>query len=291
MKLTVAIITKDRYKELERAIHSCIKQNFDDMEFVIIDNGSSDKTIEYLKNLSIKKLKIYLSDKNLGVSGGRNLAMSLSQGEYIFFLDDDAVIETQDLFVRLCRYLDDNENIGALALKVYEEITERYLIGPLQRNNKKQNEVNTLHYIGCAHVIRRAIFNNNKLYPSKLGYGSEELYASLRIWKRGFIIKYFDDVYIRHIPSSSNRLNERERQYNILLNMFIVKMLIYPLFFRIIACIIFLIRLIKNRYFNFKTLIKLYKDLKYRYQKSEIDRISVLKLIKIGCDFSWAYIL
>ena len=295
MKLTIAIITRDRCNELKRAINSCLGQgNADRIQYVIVDNGSSDETIEYLKRFSDSQpnVKTYYSNENLGVAGGRNKAMEMADGDYVFFLDDDAYIESENLISVVCNFLDENIDVGALTLRTYEEKTDRLLEGALAKNNdNRSNIVETLQFIGCAHVLRRSIFQGTKLYPDKLGYGSEELYASLRIWKKGYSIKYLKNVMIRHIPSSSNRLEERERQYNIITNIYIVKMLVYPFFIRYLTKFVFCIRLIKNDYADKKTRERLKLDFKYRYQSTEIDRISYLRLFQLGLSFGWKNII
>jgi len=293
MKLTIAFITKDRCNELIKALHSCFAQNFGEVQYVVVDNGSLDGTRDYLRELDNKNLinlKTYYSKDNLGVAGGRNKAMELADGEYVFFLDDDAVIESENLFTIICKYMDENNQVGALALKTYEEITKRYLKGALVKYTAG-SLVDTLQYIGCAHVLRKAIFENQKLYPSRLGYGSEELYASLRIWKRGYLIKYLNDVMIRHIPSPSNRLSEREREYNILTNIYVVKMLTYPFVFRLITKLVFIARLAKNKYLDKETRKRLKEDVAFRYLPKEVERISYPQLLWLGKTFGWRYLL
>jgi glycosyltransferase involved in cell wall biosynthesis len=293
LKLTIAFITKNRRNELEKAIESCLFQNFENVQYVIVDNGSTDNTIDYLnslKNNDNLNIKVHYSKENLGVAGGRNIAMEIADGEYVFFLDDDAVIESENLLEKVCNYLDKNRDVGALALKTYEEISERYLLGALSKK-AEGDIIDTLQFIGCVHVLRKSVFNNESLYPSRLGYGSEELYASLRIWKRGFSIKYFNDVMIRHLPSKSNRLTERERQYNILTNIYVVKMLTYPVIFRGITKFVFQARLIKNNYADRKTRERFKSDFGYRYQLIEVDYLRYRLLFRLGKTFGWKNII
>lgn len=293
MRLTIAFITRDRCVELKNAINSCLAQTNDKTQYVVVDNGSSDGTIDYLNQLKDTEhinMKIYSSKHNLGVAGGRNKAMEIADGEYVFFLDDDAVIESENLLETICNYLEENSEVGALALRTYEEITERYLEGPLSKREDGKI-VDTLQFIGCAHVLRKSVFNNENLYPTRLSYGSEELYASLRIRKRGYTIKYLKDVMIRHLPSSTHRMSERERQYNILTNIYVVKMLTYPFIFRILTKLVMVLRLLKNGYADKKTREKFKIDVAYRYQKTEGDRLSFRQLLRFGITFGWKNII
>lgn len=293
MRLSIAIITKNRKYELCRAINSCIECKIEDMEFIIVDNNSSDGTQEYITNNVASKeifLTYFYSDSNLGVAGGRNKAMELAKGEYVFFLDDDAFIDSSDLLNTICDYLDKNVLVGAIALRIYDEFTQGFLLGPLISGATGEAS-KTLQFLGGAHVLRKSVFGQDILYPSKLGYGSEELYASLRIWNRGYSIHYLSNVLIRHIPSLSNRLEERERQYNVLANIYIVKMLTYPFFFRALSKCIFCVRLIKNGFFDSKSIARLKKDMSVRYRTQEVDTIGYSRVIELGRTFGWRNIV
>lgn len=75
---------------LEKAIDSIEKQFYLNWELCICDDGSTNKeTIEYLKSLNHKKIKVIFLEKNSGISVATNKAIELSIGEYIAFMDND----------------------------------------------------------------------------------------------------------------------------------------------------------------------------------------------------------
>ncbi|PAX51489.1 glycosyltransferase family 2 protein [Brunnivagina elsteri] len=79
---------------LSEAIDSCLQQTYSNIEIIIIDDGSTDNSWEIIKNYSDKytnKIK-YRSISHSGGNHARNLAISLSNGEYIQFLDADDYI-------------------------------------------------------------------------------------------------------------------------------------------------------------------------------------------------------
>lgn len=95
MKVTVAICTHNRAKDTEEAIESVIIQNFDkkEIEIIVIDNRSTDNTAQVVKGLQQRhgpRVRYILEDK-LGLSVARNRAIGEANGEYILFLDDDAL--------------------------------------------------------------------------------------------------------------------------------------------------------------------------------------------------------
>lgn len=80
--------TYNRRDLLERAIISVIGQDFDDWELIIIDDGSSDGTRQYVESIRNEKIT-YHYQENKGRSAARNKGLSLSAGVYICFLDSD----------------------------------------------------------------------------------------------------------------------------------------------------------------------------------------------------------
>ncbi|TLT05663.1 glycosyltransferase [Aliarcobacter thereius] len=84
---------------LEKAIDSIQKQFYINWELCICDDGSTNKeTIEYLKSLYHEKIKVFLLDKNSGISVATNKAIELSSGEYIAFMDNDDEITRDALY-------------------------------------------------------------------------------------------------------------------------------------------------------------------------------------------------
>jgi len=86
-QITVIIPTFNRKQYLFHAINSVLAQTYKNIELIIIDDGSSDKTINLLKHYK-SQLQIY-RQKNKGVSAARNKGIKLSSNNWIAFLDSD----------------------------------------------------------------------------------------------------------------------------------------------------------------------------------------------------------
>lgn len=286
MKISINIITKDRKFELERAIKSLIKEKIDGMEIVIIDNGSSDGTQEHIKKI-IDFYKIdytyYYSHINLGVSGGRNKALELSLGEYVFTIDDDAIVDTDDIFNKIISVMDSNKQIAAAALNIYEPISEKYLIGKIYslRNDRIYNNARAFSFIGAAHILRKKFFEDNVLYPKNLMFGSEELYASLSVHKKDKVIAYFEDIKILHLPSNKLRVDGDKRKLDFILNNFIIKKLCFPIILHPLITIVLFIRLIRHRLYKFSRWSNIYKTYRTRYNPKEKNRLSIFVFFRL----------
>ncbi len=84
--VSVIIPTFNRLEVLKRAILSVENQTYSNIELIVVDDGSSDGTGDFLNKNSIK---FFTLDKNRGVSFARNFGVARSKGEYIAFLDSD----------------------------------------------------------------------------------------------------------------------------------------------------------------------------------------------------------
>src|SRR5438132_941747 len=89
-KVSINILTHNRSWLLLRALDSVAKQSFKDYEVVIINNGSTDNTLQALDNYKNQPtVKIISLPINIGITAARQKALENSSGEYIAILDDD----------------------------------------------------------------------------------------------------------------------------------------------------------------------------------------------------------
>lgn len=84
-KVSVIIPTHNRAYIIERAIKSVKSQSYENIELIVVDDGSDDQTQEILSQYELINLK----QKNLGVSAARNAGIEICSGELICFLDSD----------------------------------------------------------------------------------------------------------------------------------------------------------------------------------------------------------
>ncbi len=101
-KISVIVPMYNAEKYLSLCITSILAQTFKDFELILIDDCSTDKTLEVAKSFSDSRIKILQNKKNLGMPGTvRNVGIDAARGEYLFFCDDDDVILANGLEVLL----------------------------------------------------------------------------------------------------------------------------------------------------------------------------------------------
>jgi glycosyltransferase involved in cell wall biosynthesis len=90
-KTFFSIITPvyNREDTISKAITSVLEQTFVDFEMLIIDDGSTDATLEVVQSFFDNRIKILKTPKNGGAAAARNIGIQAANGNYISFLDSD----------------------------------------------------------------------------------------------------------------------------------------------------------------------------------------------------------
>ena len=89
--IVTTVYNKEKY--IKQCISSVINQTFGDFELIIVDDCSTDNTLNILKEYSDNRIKIFNTEKNSGVSFCRNYGLKNAAGEYVYFIDSDDYLE------------------------------------------------------------------------------------------------------------------------------------------------------------------------------------------------------
>jgi glycosyltransferase involved in cell wall biosynthesis len=87
--VSVAISTWNRAHLVGRAIRSALAQTVEDIEVLVVDDGSTDATPDVLAGFDDSRVRRVRHERNHGISRTRNTAIRLARGEWMAFLDDD----------------------------------------------------------------------------------------------------------------------------------------------------------------------------------------------------------
>lgn len=161
---SVSIITPtfNSIKYIQETVDSVINQTFKDWEWYIIDDKSTDGTIEYLKNLESKDPRIHciFKEENSGAGPSRNLGIEKAIGKYIAFIDSDDIWEKNKLEIQLKKMEENNSFLSHTAYRFIDskgEFTNQYQevsFSPINYKNLLRNTE-----IGCS----TGMYNQEKL--------------------------------------------------------------------------------------------------------------------------------
>ena len=250
MKLSIAVITWNRCNQLLEAIDSCTRCILPkDVEFIIIDNASTDNTEYAIKEYFKKNLYPYYYEKmsnNIGAGEGRNIAFANCHGEYVYFIDDDAYIDVDnctDFFQRALLLLDSHPNVMTLTTQIFDLAW---------KDNRLSNQKPIIDdslmmcYMVCggSHFLRSSFFRDSSPYfPNKYGY--EELQPSLRVFDAGYLNGYTSAIRVIHNPLV-NKWDFSKKNTDVLINeianQYAIKSSVYPRSVSILCWIAYTLR-------------------------------------------------
>ncbi|MDT8407753.1 MAG: glycosyltransferase family A protein [Methylococcales bacterium] len=104
-KVTVFIPVYNRAAYVGEAIASMLRQRFTDFELLLIDDGSSDNSLEVIKRFTDPRIRLLVNERNLGQPLTRNRGSDEARGEYLALLDSDDLAEPERL-ARQVAFLD-----------------------------------------------------------------------------------------------------------------------------------------------------------------------------------------
>lgn len=157
MKPLVSIITPiyNGEKEIKETIDSVLNQTFTAFEMIIVDDISTDKTVEVVKNYQKKdkRIKLYILDKKGGASAARNKAIKEARGQYIAFLDGDDLWK-KDKLEKHIKFMQDSNISFSYTDYCYIDANGNEL-GIVRRCPKKMSYLRMLlgDSVGCLTVI------------------------------------------------------------------------------------------------------------------------------------------
>jgi GT2 family glycosyltransferase len=201
-----------RPMELARALDSIKSQSGIDLDLVIVGNGwnpaeqfPSEKTL-------------YLPE-NLGIPAGRNAGVAKVSGEYIFFLDDDAHLDSGDAVAHLVSKFESHPTWGLIQPRVVAdgegEIPHRW-IPRLRIGDPIESSPATTLWEGAV-ILRRALFDQIGGWPDNFFYAHEGIELVWQVYNNGYLAWYAADVTVKHPVINPTRhldfyrLNARNR--------------------------------------------------------------------------------
>ena len=139
--VSVSILTWNEEKYIKNCLDSIFNQTYPHIEVLALDNGSKDNSLKALKDYQSKldknkdfPMKIIENGKDLGYTGGNNIAIKNAGGEYVIYLNTDLVLD-KDFVKNIIETMEKDEKIGSVQGKIYQ-----------LNNNKKTNIIDTIGF-------------------------------------------------------------------------------------------------------------------------------------------------
>ncbi|MCK4735030.1 MAG: glycosyltransferase [Methanophagales archaeon] len=166
VKVSIIIPVYNGERYISEAIDSVLNQTYRDFEIIVIDDGSKDNTSNILRMYG-EKIR-WKSQENKGPASAKKIGTSMTEGEYITYLDSDDMF-LPDKLKQQVDYLDKHPEVG-LVYSDYYQVDEKGKITKLISCNKKNVPLIQQNYVPTSGVMcRRECFDNVGVFDESLG--------------------------------------------------------------------------------------------------------------------------
>lgn len=166
-QISVVIPVYNSVATIEHCVDSVFKQDFNDFEVLLVDDGSTDESglmcESIVKEYTEKKYSVrVIRQKNMGLAGARNTGIRLAQGDYICFIDSDDSVEPNYLSCMLNSAETNTLSVCGMKFICGDEIT----IGVFPQSAKYDDPYNNVDFLK---LFECGLINSacNKLYCTK----------------------------------------------------------------------------------------------------------------------------
>ncbi len=226
--ISVIVLTYNNLYFNKQCIDSILnKTAYANYELIIVDNQSTDGTVEFLKQLEWRNLpnvKVILNDENHGFAGGNNIGINASKGEYVLLLNNDTVV-TRGWLTAMAKHLENNPKYGMcnpvtnsigneskICARYYniQEMHEFAYASTAANMQKEYTDADRMPLFST--LIRKAVIDKVGMLDDsyKIGMFEDDDYTE-SVKAANYDIVIADDAFVHHINNGSfKKLDDEE---------------------------------------------------------------------------------
>ena len=207
-KISVIVPVYNVENYLSKCLDSLLKQTFDDFEIILINDGSTDNSLNIINQYKDKRIKL-INKKNEGQAIARNFGIKKASGEFIMFVDSDDYVDKDILKISYNNAIQANADIVCFdSYLVADGIIENNQIKKIKSDDDKKNFI--LNQSGpCFMLIKTNIIKDNNLFFPKLNaYEDIALVPSYGLFAKKII--FINDKLYYYVIRSGSTMNQIE---------------------------------------------------------------------------------
>lgn len=164
-KVSIITVVYNAVATIEQTILSVVKQDYSNIEYIIVDGGSTDGTLDIVKKYE-KKIALWLSEPDHGIYDAMNKGLTHATGNYIYYLGADDCLLAPTSISQVVSFLQDNPEVDVLCASVMM-VDSVYRIEKVYSSNFSEADVlsgyNTPHQ---GMFVRREILQKHRFDTS-----------------------------------------------------------------------------------------------------------------------------
>jgi len=205
--VSVIVVNWNRKDDLNECLKSVFNQTFKSIELILVDNHSTDGSVEMVREDYPTVNLINLPNSSYGACEAFNIGFINATGQFCVVLDNDALLERNWVACALQEFRTDPK-LGCLAGRVLNYYTGRdwggynYGLGDAWQ----ERSFFTSTFVGCSAIIRKDVLDKTGGYPTEYFVYWNELALGARIVNAGLKIKYVPSLIAYHkVPQSRSK--------------------------------------------------------------------------------------
>jgi GT2 family glycosyltransferase len=207
----VVVLTQGtRPAELRRGLEAVAAQQAVQAEIVVVGNGWDPATAEPQLPDGVRALAL---PENIGIPAGRNRGVPLVNGDWLFFLDDDASIPSPTFLADAIGHFTADPTIGMLQPRLADpaggESPRRWI--PRIRKGDPRHSSAVFSVLEAAIVMPRRVFERAGGWADPFFYAHEGIDLAWKVWDQGLRVWYAGDLLAEHPSVSPTRHTEYYR--------------------------------------------------------------------------------
>ncbi len=202
--VSIVIINWNRLDDVMRCLNYLNSPRGVRYEVVVVDNGSTDGSVEQLSR--IESIKFIGLGSNVGPARARNIGIEHASGQYVFFLDSDAVLAKSAL-ARLVERMESDHSVGIAGCRIVDgrtrKIDQWFYQYPAATH--EHVEFDTYSFSAAGAMVRAEALRDAGPFWDDLFIYNEEVDLSIRALRAGYRIIYYPRARVYHASSSNGR--------------------------------------------------------------------------------------
>jgi len=202
--VSAVIVTRNRKEDLVDCIKSLFTSDYKNIEIIIVDNDSDETVDSSWWNKKTLPIKIVKSQKNIGAAGGRNLGLKHAKGEYVLFMDDDAVADKHMVSALVETLSNQKLHAGIGQPKIYDKDKKNelqgtghgislwtgrlYAWGVREEDKGQYDSLREIPMAGCIWMVKKEVFDKIGNYDEEYFIPYEDSDFSIRARNFGYKI-------------------------------------------------------------------------------------------------------
>lgn len=215
-KVSIVLPTYNGEKYIKESIDSILYQSLSDWELIIVDDCSTDITLDIVKNYAKEddRIKVIHNKKNQGLPRSLNIGFGYSKGNFLTWTSDDNFY-LKDALEKMYNYLNTNKNIYMVCAGMEAIDSYGTKIGPFEKY--KKNEMFLYNCVGACFMYKRKVLEEVGNYDEEM-FLVEDYDYWLRILKQYGFIGYIEEVlYLyRYHKNSLTQMKSKNIQKKLL---------------------------------------------------------------------------